>query len=237
MNLDYQFMLGDFPAILRALPITLGLTLWSMLFAVLVAVLFGIVILRNVPVLKPVVVAINTFIKGIPLVIQLLFCYYAVPFVLQNLNGFLFFHYNPRSIPYFGAAVIAFAFNFGAYITDVVVSSYRAVDKGQMEACYSVGMTRWQGLTTVVVPQAVVISLPNMGNYFMWLLKATSIASVVNVGEMLMTARITASEGYQYMEAYLDAAVIYWIVCVAIEKLLKHLGNRSQRIHASQTVS
>lgn len=235
MNLDYNFMIGDISTLLKALPVTLELTLWSMLFAVIIAIIFGSIILSNIPVLKQLVIAINTFIKGIPLVVQLLFCYYAVPYLLQNLNGFLFIKYNPQNIPYFGSAVIALAFNFGAYITDVIVSSMKAVDKGQLEACYSIGMTKFQGMMTIVIPQAAVISIPNMGNYFIWLLKATSIASVVNVVELLTTAKISASDGYQYMEAYLVAAAIYWVVCIFVEKLIKYLDNRAQRYNKKLT--
>jgi ABC-type amino acid transport system, permease component len=237
MNLDYKFMISDFPIVLRALPVTLALTLWSMLFAVAVAVLFGAIILRNVPILKQIVIATNSFLKGIPLIVQLLFCYYAIPYLLSNLDGFLFIKFDPRNVPYFGAAVTAFAFNFGAYMTDVVVSSVKAVDKGQLEACYSVGMTKFQGMMKIVIPQAAVISIPNMANYFIWLLKATSIASVVNVVEMLTTARISASDGYQYMEAYLVAAAIYWIVCIVMERLIKRLDVRVGNYNKKLTVA
>jgi L-cystine transport system permease protein len=237
MTLDYSFMINDFPIVLKALPVTLRLTLWSMLFAVTIAVLFGAIIMQDVPILKQIVIAINTFIKGIPLVVQLLFCYYAIPYLLQNLDGFLSIHYEPRNVPYFGSAVVAFGFNFGAYMTDVVVSSVKAVDNGQMEASYSVGMTKFQGMIEVVIPQAVVISIPNMTNYFMWLLKATSLASVVNVAELLATARISAAEGYQYMEAYLIAAAIYWIVCIVVERLMKRLNIRLQRYDKKLTVA
>lgn len=219
MELDYDFMTSDFPTVLAGLPKTISLTLWSLLFAILIALLFGGIILSQVPVLKQASVALNTFIKGVPLTVQLLFCYYAVPFVAKAFNGFLGYEFDPRHIPYFPAAVFALACNFGAYITDVVVSSVKAVDRGQYEAADAVGMTRFQGVLRFIVPQAAVISIPSMTNYIIWLLKGTSLASIVNVVEMLTTARISATDGYQYLEAYIDAAIIYWIVCAAIEFL------------------
>ena len=217
MELDYDFMIADFPTILAGLPKTLVLTFWSALFALLLALVFGCVILSNIPGLKQLVIAINTFIKGVPLAVQLLFCYYAVPFVARWLGSIGAYDFNPRHIPYFPAAVVAIACNFGAYITDVVVSSVKAVDHGQMESAQSIGMTGLQIALHVVAPQAVVISLPSMTNYFIWLLKGTSLASLINVTEMLITAQISASDGYQYLEAYIDAALIYWMVCAAIE--------------------
>lgn len=228
MDLDYDFMIADFPTVLAGLPKTLVLTFWSTLFALLLALLLGCVILSNTPVLKQLVIAVNTFIKGVPLAVQLLFCYYAVPFVAKWLGSIGIYDFNPRHIPYFPAAVTAIACNFGAYITDVVVSSVKAVDHGQIESAQSVGMTGLQTALHVVIPQAVVISLPSMTNYFIWLLKGTSLASLINVTEMLITAQISAADGYQYLEAYIDAALIYWVVCAAIEfgseRLFKHVG-------------
>ncbi|MEO2466610.1 amino acid ABC transporter permease [Bifidobacterium catenulatum] len=228
MDLDYDFMIADFPTVLAGLPKTLVLTFWSTLFALLLALLLGCVILSNTPVLKQLVIAVNTFIKGVPLAVQLLFCYYAVPFVAKWLGSIGIYDFNPRHIPYFPAAVAAIACNFGAYITDVVVSSVKAVDHGQIESAQSVGMTGLQTALHVVIPQAVVISLPSMTNYFIWLLKGTSLASLINVTEMLITAQISAADGYQYLEAYIDAALIYWAVCAAIEfgseRLFKHVG-------------
>ena len=105
MELDYDFMIADFPTILAGLPKTLVLTFWSALFALLLALVFGCVILSNIPGLKQLVIAINTFIKGVPLAVQLLFCYYAVPFVARWLGSIGAYDFNPRHIPYFPAAV------------------------------------------------------------------------------------------------------------------------------------
>ena len=78
------------------------------------------------------------------------------PYVLRAFDGVLGYTYDPKHPSYFGFAVVAFAFNYGAYMTDVVVSSYRAVDKGQLEAAYSVGMSTFQAMWRIVIPQAVV---------------------------------------------------------------------------------
>ena len=146
MNLNVKFMISDIPTVLGALPVTLKLTFASLFFAILLAVLFGICILKKIPVLRQLVIGFNTFIKGVPLIVQLLFCYYALPYVLRAFDGVLGYHYDPKHPSYFGFAVVAFAFNYGAYMTDVVVSSYKAVDKGQLEAAYSVGMSTFQAM-------------------------------------------------------------------------------------------
>jgi L-cystine transport system permease protein len=222
-------MISDIPVVLKALPVTLELTFVSLFFALLIAVLCGICILKNIPVLKQAVYILNTVIKGIPLVVQLLFCYYALPYLLRCFDGVFGYQYDPKHPSYFAFAVVAFAFNYGAYLTDVVVSSYRAVDRGQLEAAHSVGMSTFQGMIRIVIPQVVVISLPNMSNYFMWLLKATSLASVVNVFELLSVARASTAVNYAILEGYLVAAGIYWAVCIIAEKLLAYLNKKMNR--------
>lgn len=228
MELDYDFLIADFPTVLAGLPKTLLLAFWSMLFAVLLALIFGSIILSRITVLRTIVIVLNTFIKGVPLVVQLMFCYYAVPFVARFLDTLGLYNFNPRHVPYFPAAVVAIACNFGAYLTDVVISSVQAVDRGQIESAKAIGMTQLQTILRVIVPQASVIALPNLTNYGIWLLKGTSVASLINVAEMLITAQMSASDGYQYLEAYIDAAIIYWVVCAGIEfasgKLYKRLG-------------
>ena len=193
MNLNVKFMISDIPTVLGALPVTLELTFASLFFAILIAVLFGICILKKIPVLKQLVIGLNTFIKGVPLIVQLLFCYYALPYVLRAFDGVLGYHYDPKHPSYFGFAVVAFAFNYGAYMTDVVVS------------------------------------LPNLSNYFMWLLKATSLASVVNVFELLATARASTAVNYAILEGYLVAAGIYWLVCIIAEQILKRINKKMNR--------
>ena len=229
MNLNYDFILKDIPVVLAALPRTLALTFCSLFFAIVIAIFFGIFILKNVPVLKQLFIALNTVIKGIPLMVQLLLCYYAIPYLLGAAEGFLGYTYNPKNPSYFAFAVVAFSFNYGAYMTDVVVSSYKAAEKGQLEAAHSVGMTTFQGLIHIVIPQALTISIPNLSNYFMWLLKATSLASVVNVFEILATARMSTAQNYAILEGYIVAVGIYWVVCIAAEKGLKYFERKMSR--------
>ena len=179
--------------------------------------------------LKQALISVNTVLKGIPLMIQLLLCYYAIPYLLKSLDGFLGYAYDPKTQSYFAFAVVAFAFNYGAYMTDVVVSAYKAVDKTQLEAAHSVGMTTFEAMTHIIIPQAAVISIPDMSNYFMWLFKATSLASVVHVFEILATARMSTANNYAILEGYIVAAAVYWIVCIIAEKGLKCLDNKLGR--------
>ncbi|MEE8885933.1 MAG: amino acid ABC transporter permease [Eubacteriales bacterium] len=226
MNLNYAFMLEDIPTVLSALPLTLALTLISMVLALLLAGLMGAVRLKRIPVLSQIIVVFNTFIKGVPLVVQLLLCYYGIPLFLKSMDGFLGYTFDPKNQSYFAFACVAFAFNYGAYMTDMVMTAYEGVDPGQFEAAESVGMTRSQAMTRIILPQMIVIALPNIANYFMWLFKATSLASIVNVFEILSVARASTADNYAILEGYLVAAGIYWVICIVVEHLLNYLNNK-----------
>jgi len=218
MVFNWEFAIRIIGPVLKCLPVTLALTAWSILLGLTLAIVFGAIILNDVPVLKHIVKFITTFIKGIPLVVQMYFCYYALPYLLKDLDGKWIFHFDLRNMPYFMFAVVAFTMNYGAYFTDIVVSSMRGVDYGQTEACMSVGMNRFQTLFRVVIPQAIVISLPNMANMFTALLKSTSMVYLINIMDILGKARQLAGEAYTYLEAYVVSAVIYWIIFIFVDK-------------------
>ena len=103
---------------------------------------------------------------------------------------------------------------------------------GQLEACYSVGMTRGQALYRVVMPQAMAIAMPNLSNHYISLFKGTSLAYSVTVVEILGRAKVLASQGYTYLEAYIDVAVIYWVLCILFENLFYLIEKRIKRFRA-----
>lgn len=220
MVFDFEFAIKIIKPVLACLPVTLALTFWSIVFSLIMAVIFGGIILKDIPVLKQLVQGLTSFIKGVPLVVQMYFCYYALPYMLKNFDGILFFHFDLRDLPLFQFAVVAFTLNYGAYITDIVVSSMRGVEHGQTEACYAVGMKKLQTLMRVVIPQAIVISIPNMSNMFTALLKSTSMVFLINIMDILGKARQLAGEAYTYLEAYVVSALIYWVIFIIVDKAM-----------------
>ena len=106
-----------------------------------------------------------------------------------------------------------------------------------MEAAYSVGMTTRQGLTRIILPQALLIALPNLGNVFIGLIKATSLAFAVKVVEVLAISKIIANDGYRFIEMYLVASIIYWVLCLVCEFFLFKLEKRMSRSEARMGLS
>lgn len=221
MTFDFDFALSIIIPIAKKIPMTMYLTIISMFWALALGCVFAYVQTKNILVLKQIIIGICSFIKGVPLIVQLFFCYVSLPYALVKLNFLPFCNFDLRDPPFTAIAVIALSLNYSAYMCDVVMTSFAAVDAKQMEAGASIGMSAFATLRTVIIPQAAIISLPNMSNYFMAMLKATSMVYMVAVTEMLGEARSVAAETFQFFEAYIVAAALYWILCIVVEKLLK----------------
>ena len=113
-----------------------------------------------------------------------------------------------------------------AYMSETFRAAILSVEKGQMEAAISVGMTKWQAMKRIVLPQAFVIALPNFGNSFIGLIKDTSLAFVVSIVELMGKAKIVGAQGLNFFEVYIVVALIYWGVCIIVEKLLAILEKK-----------
>ncbi len=236
MKLDLQFMLDSILPIAAKSWVTIYISLVSMLAATLLAMLCGFIILKNIPVLSQIVKVWNSFIKGIPIIIQLYIVYYALPNILLDVCTKLGIAYDIRNQSAVMYAILTLSLNYASYMTDVVISALKSVDPGQIEACWSVGMTTFQGYIKVIIPQAIVVGIPNVGNQFVALMKATSMAYFITVMEVLGKAKQLSAATYKFFEAYIIAAIVYWILCIISEKLIALLEKKVQIGHAAISV-
>jgi ABC-type amino acid transport system permease subunit len=133
-------------------------------------------------------------------------------------------------------AVIAFAINCGAYSSESLRAALLSVDKGQIEAAHSLGLTNAQTLRRVTIPQAVVVALPTMTNGFIGNFHGTSLVFVISVVDILAKAKLTGANAYRYFEVFVAVALIYWALCIVIERLGKYLEKKFALPGAAQTV-
>lgn len=108
-----------------------------------------------------------------------------------------------------------------AYNAEVIRASLESVPKGQIEAANALGMTYFQALRRVILPEAIVVALPSLGNSFIGLIKGTSLAFVCAVVEMTAAGKIIAGRTYRYFEVYVSLAIIYWIITIIVEQGIK----------------
>ena len=115
------------------------------------------------------------------------------------------------------------------YMSEIIRSALMSVDEGQVEACYSLNMTKWQALISVVIPQAFVVALPSLGNNFISLLKETSLVFNIAVVDIMAQARIVGARSYRYFEVYIAVSLIYWVCCMLLERLLAKIETYVRR--------
>lgn len=233
--LDYDFMAAVLPELLSALPLTLRIAGVSLGLALVVGLATALVRLYRVPALAQLAALYVSFTRGTPLLVQIYLSYYGLPKVLDHLSqrhGWT--GVDVSGIPAIAYIYFAFTLNVGAYSSETIRAAIQAVDRGQMEAALSIGMTRLQAMRRIVLPQAFTVALPSFGNTAIALVKDTSLAFLVSVVEVMGKAKILGARGLQFFEVYVVAALVYWAVCLLIERLVAALERRVRRYEGAR---
>ncbi|MBP5728872.1 MAG: amino acid ABC transporter permease [Clostridia bacterium] len=225
---DFQFMVKIIPSILRGIPYTIGIAVVGFGFGLILGLFGALFRIYRTPVLHRLTGVYVSFIRGTPLVVQILLIYYAFPILLKVINQQFGTNFNVSWIPAVIFMFVAYSLNAGAYLTESIRASILAIDKGQMEAALSVGMSMRQAMVRIVLPQAARISLPIFANFFIGLLKDTSLAFTAAVPEIMGQAKIQAGRASRFFEAYIDAALIYWIICFILERIVARIEKKKK---------
>lgn len=219
MELNLAFLKETFFLALKGLPAALEITFFSLLIAVIPAFFMALARLYKVKIISPLVRVYVSFIRGTPMVLQILIIYSLMPSVINLFAkriGSSFNVFNVNAIVY---AVTVFSLHTMATLSEVIRSSITTVDKGQFDASRALGMKTLQTFRLVILPQAAVEAIPNLGTLTLNLFKETSLCFIMTVKDITAIAKIQAAYGYNYIEAYIDIFVIYLLVCSAIQAL------------------
>jgi len=214
---------NPYPDILAFVPdglvATFGVTVVSICFALVLGLLAG---LGRIAKTKPVNLVATVYvevIRGIPLLVQLFYIYYALG-PLLHLKG-------PAS------AVLAMSICYGAYMGEIFRAGIQSIPKGQMEAALALGMSRTQALWRIILPQTVKVILPPIGNEFIALLKDSSLVSILAVSDLLRRGREYASTTFNYLQSFTIVALIYLVMTLFFSRLVgimeTRLRNHGQR--------
>jgi polar amino acid transport system permease protein len=223
---DISVVFSSIPKLLGYLPVTLEITAISMIAGLILGLLFAVVKLRKIPVLSQVIAVFVSFIRGTPIIVQLYLTYNGIPLLLQGINASYGTDYNINHIPPLLFVLVTFAFNEAAYNSETIRASIQSVDLGQIEAAESLGMTYPQVLRRIILPEAAVVAIPPLGNALIGLMKGTSLAFVASVVEMTAEGKIIAGGNYRYFEVYLALAIIYWILTIIIEQIIRFIESK-----------
>ena len=213
------------PKIVERLPLTLGLTIAGAFFGLILALVFAVVKINRVRILYPIQAVFVSFLRGTPILVQLMLTYYGIPLFLRYLNGEFGLDWNINEIPPAIFAITAFAFNEAAYMSETIRAAIQAVDAGEIEAARSLGMTSAQVYRRVIIPNAAVIATPSLINSLIGLTKGTSLAFSAGIVEMYAQAQILGGADYRYFERYISVALVYWVISILIEYVGRSVEN------------
>jgi polar amino acid transport system permease protein len=169
----------------------------------------------------------TSLFRGTPLLLQIIFIYLAIP----GFNNYAYSAWGvkvPEPSP-FAAAALALSLNYGAYLTEVWRAGIQAVPRGQTEAAWALGMTSMQTRRRIILPQAFKIVIPAIGNDFIALIKDTSLASVIALPELLQKARLVGGRTYDFLSPLLVAAAVYWALTIFFSYWQAKLERRLER--------
>jgi L-cystine transport system permease protein len=206
------------PTLLQGLWMTLWLGVVSFALGLLVGFLVAVMKLFGPLPVRFVADVFVSLLRGTPLLTQLLLVYYGLPQL-----GIVI-----AAIP---SVIFTLAVHSGAYISEDLRGGLQAIDKGQWEASYTIGMTFWQALRRIIVPQAVRIVTPSLGSRFISMMKETSLASVVTVVELTRVAERVGSATFRYMEMFVIVALIYWFINTVLSFVQTRLELRLRRAY------
>jgi polar amino acid transport system permease protein len=219
-KIDLAFIQAQAPFILAAAPLTILISAVSIAIAIVFAVLGAFGRISRVPPIYAVATLYVSLVRGTPLIVQLLFIYLALPQF-----GIV--------IPALPTGILALAFNYGAYMTEIFRAGIQAVPRGQLDAAHALGMTDRDTMRRIVLPQALRIVTPAIGNEFIAMIKDSALVSIVGVQEMLFFARIIGSQKFRTFETFIIAALVYWILTILFtffqERLERRLAQSDRR--------
>ncbi len=194
---------------------TFEVTVLSIIFALVLGLLTGLGRISRIKIVSRIATVYVEVIRGIPLLVQLFYIYYAMGKIVQ--------------VPRLVAAVTAMTICYGAYLGEIFRAGIQAVPKGQMEAALALGMSRWQAMRRIILPQTIKIVLPPVGNEFIALLKDSSLVSILAVADLLRRGREYASKTFYYFETYTVVALVYLVMTLFFSKLVSLMEERLNR--------
>ena len=195
---------------------TIPLTLASFALGLALALAVALMRLSRIRVVAGLARAYVSVIRGTPLLVQLFVIFYGLPSIGLTISPW-------------PSAIIAFSLNVGGYGAEIIRAAILSVPKGQWEAAHMVGMPRGLALRRIILPQAARVSVPPLSNTFISLVKDTSLASLILVTELFRHAQEIAAVSREFMVLYVEAAAVYWVICLFLSVGQSSLEKRLDR--------
>lgn len=214
MDFNFALVASSFPLLLEGALVTIKITALSVGFGLLIGLVASIARMSKLWLVKMLASLYVDFIRGTPLLVQIFIIYFALPMIT-----------GVRVDPLV-AAITACSINSGAYVAEIFRAGIESIDKGQMEAGRSLGMTWGQTMYYIIVPQAFKRVIPPLGNEFIAMLKDSSLVSVIGFEELTRRGQLIIARTYGSLEIWLSVAVIYLAMTFVISRFVAYLERR-----------
>jgi polar amino acid transport system permease protein len=223
-KIDYAFMGKWLPYIVGGITTTIYVAVISITFAIMFAIIGALGRLSSNPVLYALSTLYVSLVRGTPLLVQILFIYLALPQIFPFISDI------SKEV----LAIFALSFNYGAYMTETFRAGIQAVPRGQTEAAQALGMPGRTRMRRIILPQAVRIITPAIGNDFISMIKDSSLVSVIGAQEILWRAQRVGQSNFKGLETLIVAAGIYWgltiVLSIVQDRLEKRMAESDRRI-------
>lgn len=209
--------------LLRSLGQTILLTLLSLFFAMIIGLIFALMNVGRNRIFNFIGTLYVDAVRGVPLIVLAYFIYFGIPAGIKSM-GVQDFRLTALT-----AGTMALSMNCGAYMAEIIRAGIESVDKGQMEASRSLGLSYGKSMRLVVLPQAIRTMIPSIINQFIITLKDTSILSVIAFPELTNTGKTIAGNTFKVLETWTIVGLMYMIVIITLSKIAKRIERRANR--------
>jgi polar amino acid transport system permease protein len=206
---DLSFLQKYYMFFLTGAKNTIEISIFTVLLGVIFGTFLALMKLSRNKLFKAVATAYIEFMRGTPILVQLYIIYYALPALLGGIR-----------LPEFFAGVVTLSINSAAYVAEIIRAGIQSVDKGQMEAARSLGMSHKMAMRYIIIPQAFKNILPALGNEFVVLIKESSIVSVIGIKELMYNADTVRGNTFMPFAPLIVAAIMYFVMTFILSKLV-----------------
>lgn len=214
MSFNWNLIVDNFPLLLQGALVTIQITVMSVGCGFLIGMLAALAGMSGFRIVRLIIKCYVELFRGTPLLVQIFMIYFALPMVIhQQINPYV-------------AAVTACSINSGAYVSEIFRAGIQSIDKGQMEAGRSLGLTWVQTMRYIIMPQAFKAIIPPLGNEFIAMMKDTSLVSVIGFEELTRRGQLIIARTYGSFEIWSAVAVIYLVMTLSISRLVAYLERR-----------
>lgn len=217
--LNFEVLIENFLGILTVVPQTVALAVIIFILSILIGTGMALVQEYNVPVLKQIVMLFKLFLRGTPLIVFIFIMYYSLPSIVHFFTDLAGLDYNPHNMSPVIILIVAVSLTVSSFQAETIRGSFLSVSYGQIEAARSLGYTPFQAFRRIITPQALVEALPEFGSAFLVVMKAISLGFMITVVDIFAEARLIASSNSYYVEAFIVAALMYWIIAYFVVAL------------------